>query len=218
SARCPAGPVLEVGGGTGNLRHALQSTVPGPVISMDVQTAPWLDAAADAHRLPFADASFAAIVLFDVLHHLERPRLFLREAARVLWPGGRLIMVEPAITPLSYPFYAWLHPEPVVMADDPLADGDLSPGRDPWHANQAYPTLLAGRHRRRLAEAVPDLRLDEVRRFALLAYPLSGGFQAWSLLPAGLTRPLLRLERALEGALGRLMAFRMLMVMERARP
>src|SRR5208282_5339149 len=68
----PGGPSLEIGGGTGNLK-AFKSDI----VSSDIQFAPWLDVVADAHRLPFAAASFRNLVLFDVLHHLERPRLFL---------------------------------------------------------------------------------------------------------------------------------------------
>jgi len=98
---------------------------------------------------------------------------------------------------------------------DAAADGNLSPKRDPWHANQAIPSLLASRHRRALKRVVPDLCLSEVRHFALPAYPLSGGFQAWSMLPRGLARPLLALEHRVKSALDRLQAFHLLMVMER---
>ena len=196
--QCVPGPTLEVGGGTGNLK-AYRSHI----VASDVQFAPWLDVVADAQRLPFATGAFANIVLFDVLHHLERPRLFLMEAARVLTPGGRVVLVEPAITPLSYPFYRFLHPESVRLRDDPLADGALSPGRDPYDANQAIPTLLFGRCRARL-EALLGGRLVRLDHFGLFAYPLSGGFRSWSLLPVSLVGPLLRLEAAIAPLVGRL--------------
>jgi hypothetical protein len=51
---------------------------------------------------------------------------------------------------------------------------------------------------------------------SLFAYPLSGGFKPWSLLPAAAAGPLLTLEHMLEPALAPLMAFRLLAVMERA--
>jgi len=87
------GLVLEVGGGSGNFKgHAPSS------ISTDIAFAPWLDAVCDAQRLPFADGSFANVVMVDVLHHIESPLTALREITRVLIPGGRFIMCEPGIT------------------------------------------------------------------------------------------------------------------------
>ena len=52
--------------------------------------------------------------------------------------------------------------------------------------------------------------------FALAAYPLSGGFQPWSLIGEGVAQRLLRLERALEPLLGRFTGFRMLLTVEKA--
>ncbi|MCB9947065.1 MAG: class I SAM-dependent methyltransferase [Rhodospirillaceae bacterium] len=210
-AACRPGRTLEVGGGSGNLKALLPD-----VVSSDIVVLPWLDVAADAQALPFAPAVFANIVAVDVLHHIERPVRFLREAERLLQPGGRLVLLEPAITPLSHPFYHRFHPEPVDMAADPLADGPLSPDRDPFDANQAVASLLVRRHAAALAEAVPGLRLSQARYLSLLAYPLSGGFRPWSLIPAALVPAALWVERGLEPVLGRLMGFRLLLVLDRA--
>lgn len=208
--RAAPGPILEIGGGSGNFKAFAPQTV-----STDIVSAPWLDLVCDAQRLPFADARFANVAMVDVLHHIENPLSALREFARVLKPGGRLILCEPAITPLSGIFYRHFHPEPVDMAADPLGEGAITPGRDPFESNQAIPTLLAGRDRERLAAALPAFRLTDLERFSFLAYPLSGGFRPWSLVPAALTKPLLDLEWAMRGAFGRLAAFRMLAVYER---
>jgi hypothetical protein len=59
------------------------------------------------------------------------------------------------------------------------------------------------------------LRIAHVEWFAFAAYPLSGGFQPWTLIGASLARRVLRLERAIEPALGRFMAFRMMLVVEK---
>jgi SAM-dependent methyltransferase len=57
-------------------------------------------AVADATALPFADASFDVITMFDVLQHVEEDREALREARRLLREGGVLIVTGPA--------YQWL--------------------------------------------------------------------------------------------------------------
>ncbi|HVZ72719.1 MAG TPA: metalloregulator ArsR/SmtB family transcription factor [Polyangia bacterium] len=48
---------------------------------------------ADAHELPFADASFDAVLVFHTLTYAERPARVLAECARVLRPGGRLVVL-----------------------------------------------------------------------------------------------------------------------------
>jgi SAM-dependent methyltransferase/DNA-binding transcriptional ArsR family regulator len=48
----------------------------------------------DMYRLPLSDGGFDLAVLQMVLHYAEDPALVLAEAARVLRPGGRLIVIE----------------------------------------------------------------------------------------------------------------------------
>jgi ArsR family transcriptional regulator len=49
---------------------------------------------ADMYRLPLPDAGFDAVVLQMVLHYAEDPAGVIAEAARVLRPGGRLVIVD----------------------------------------------------------------------------------------------------------------------------
>lgn len=51
---------------------------------------------ASVTALPFGDASFDAVVSADVLYHLDDDALALREYARVLRPGGRIVINVPA--------------------------------------------------------------------------------------------------------------------------
>lgn len=49
----------------------------------------------DCHRLAFASAAFDLVVSFEVFEHLERPQEYAAECARVLRPGGRLVLSTP---------------------------------------------------------------------------------------------------------------------------
>jgi len=45
-------------------------------------------------RLPLADGSVDAAFLSQSLHHAAQPREALREAARILRPGGHLLLLD----------------------------------------------------------------------------------------------------------------------------
>ena len=48
----------------------------------------------DIYALPFADASADAVTIHQVLHFLDDPGRVLNEAARILQPGGRLLITD----------------------------------------------------------------------------------------------------------------------------
>jgi SAM-dependent methyltransferase len=51
----------------------------------------------DGHKLPFEDSSFDAVICNQVLEHVFEPDAFLREIARVLKAGGRLLLTVPFV-------------------------------------------------------------------------------------------------------------------------
>ncbi len=77
-----------------------------------VGAAPIDEVAADGLRLPFADGTFdAASVAFGV-RNLADPAAGLRELARVLEPGGRLVVLEfstPSFAPLRAAYRLYFH-------------------------------------------------------------------------------------------------------------
>jgi SAM-dependent methyltransferase len=204
------GPRVELGSGPGFARGFV------PELELtDLVKAPWHDREVSAEALPYADASLGGIVLFDVLHHIPAPRKFFAEAVRALKPGGRVVMCEPYIGPLSYPVYKFLHEEPVRMFDDPLAPA--ADARDPFDSNQAIPTLLFARRRPHdaFAREFPALAVRSVERLAGPSYVASGGFSRAPLLPLAAWSALHAFEARLPEPLFRLLGFRMLVVIER---
>lgn len=198
---------LEIGAGSGSLRHCGFE-----VISTDIVHTLHVDVVSDAHALPFEDGSVNNIIAVDVFHHLQRPIKFLHEASRLLQPGGRLLLIEPAITLISQPFFRWFHSEPFDMKADVLGDSELSSKCNPFDSNQALGTLLATKDRYRLSKRVSGLRVSKIEWMGSIAYPLSGGFRQWCLLPEFIVKPILALESVIDKLFGRFVAFRLLVV------
>ena len=92
--------ILDVGCGEGTLVRLLESD--GPLVyGVDINA----DAVRTAHHpritqasaveLPFADASFDLCVGSHVIEHMEFPKEFLSELARVVRRNGRIVLIYP---------------------------------------------------------------------------------------------------------------------------
>lgn len=102
------GRLLDIGTGTGRLLEVLAPRV-STALGVDASKAMLALARArlaraglshctvrlaDMYRLPFTNASFDLAVLQMVLHHADDPAQVLTEAARILRPGGKLLVVD----------------------------------------------------------------------------------------------------------------------------
>lgn len=59
-----------------------------------------VDVVGDVHDLPFEDASFDLVFSTEVLEHASDPLLMLKEAYRILKPGGTIILTTRFIFPV----------------------------------------------------------------------------------------------------------------------
>ena len=103
----PRGLVLDVGCGTGAVAQELSRET--DVVGLDFTHLALRHAQgrgltrliqADGAKLPVRDASVAGVVALDIFEHIEDDTAAFAEAARVLQPGGVLV--------LSVPAYKWL--------------------------------------------------------------------------------------------------------------
>ncbi len=95
------GRLLDVGGGTGRVSAQLRGRVTLPVVcdlSLPMLVRARVKGLAavctPAERLPFPDGAFARVLAVDALHHFRDAADAAAEMARVLAPGGRLLIEE----------------------------------------------------------------------------------------------------------------------------
>lgn len=94
-----AGEVLDLGCGEKPFKKEIQS-VADTYVGVDwpatLHAKSEIDVYADISKdLPIKNESFDTVVSFQVMEHLPEPAIFLREACRVLRPGGKIILTTP---------------------------------------------------------------------------------------------------------------------------
>jgi SAM-dependent methyltransferase len=96
----PGDRMLDVAGGSGSLAAAVRDRVAAVTV---FDASPRLlehvpegvaRVAGRAEQLPFGDGSFDIVACVNALHHIARPARALDEMARVLAPGGRLVLED----------------------------------------------------------------------------------------------------------------------------
>jgi SAM-dependent methyltransferase len=111
----PVTDILEVGGGQSGLSSLLYPNA--RVVNIDIDDS-YAEAApnqrpnvefvvGDATDLPFAESSFDAVTMFDLIEHVQDDRMAIDEAKRVLRPGG-VLMISTPHTRWRYPHYAMM--------------------------------------------------------------------------------------------------------------
>jgi ubiquinone/menaquinone biosynthesis C-methylase UbiE len=145
--RSGRGRYLDVGTGSGNLLR-LAAPIFARCFAVDIgdhllaQIRPAFPgvglAAADAEHLPFRDGSFDCVSCYAMLHHLYSHEPVLREAWRVLRPGGTLYTDHDPnywLTRFYRPWYRWRHRRRPGFGSpqEELAEyhNTVSPGIDP---------------------------------------------------------------------------------------
>jgi SAM-dependent methyltransferase len=149
-------PILDLGAGRGLLQH----NSPGVVIGVDPNRAVAANRAVDAaacasgDALPFADNTFGLCIMRWVVEHLPHPVAVFAEVARVLRPGGHVLLMTSNLRHYAYRIAALIPNRwhPLIMRwlyDQPESD--------------TFPTLYRANTPRLLRRALEGVGLTAVR-------------------------------------------------------
>lgn len=189
-ARGVPGITVEIGSGIGNIKEVIPEC-----LRTDMFPNPWLDRTENAYRLSFADRSVANIILFDVFHHLRYPGTALEEWARVVSPGGHVIIFEPCISLLGLLVYGVLHQEPLALTK-PIewrSPPGWSPERDSYYAAQGNASrIFSGKE---YSSQLNDWAIIRRIRRSAISYVASGGYSRKSLYPLHALRVMRGIDR-----------------------
>ncbi len=171
----PSGKIIEIGSGGGFLKEVCPE-----VISSDILPLPGNDMTFSALDMPFSTQEVSAILMIDTFHHIPDSELFLREANRVLKPGGKIIMIEPANSLWGRFIYKSFHHEPF----NPEGSWSI-PSTGPLSgANGALPWIVFERDSKKFTALFPQLKVIKTKYHTPLRYLLSGGVSCRQMVPS----------------------------------
>lgn len=193
------GQVLELGSGAGYCSQF----IPG-LITSEIFPCSRASVVLDAQQIPLADHSLRAIVMTDVLHHIPNVERFFAEASRCLRKGGKILMIEPWVTPWSQLIWTRFHHEPFRPDAEDWSFASTGPLSG---SNSAIPWIAFVRDRPRFESLFPELSIERIRPFMPFRYLVSGGVSLRNVMPGFTHAAWAALEKMLEPEMPRLAMF-----------
>ncbi len=180
------------------------------LIQTDRVLTPHIAVCSDAQVMPFKNNSLDTVIIFGTLHHLKTPECFFSEALRVLKKHGKIVIIEPYVSLLSYPILKLFCPEELNMKSRTCSS-------DKYHlidANVAIPTIFFRKERKEFENKYPDLKIIYESYHTIFQFFASGGYSSPNLMPVFLLPALLWIEDKLR-PLGKWLGSMMTIVIEK---
>ena len=167
--------ILEIGSGAGFSEKIIPN-----VSKTDVLFLPSNHLVMSALDIPFSKKSLHTIFMVNVLHHIPAVDQFIDNVQRVLENKGRLIMIEPWMTP----WCQWVHMKSNHESVDVNMNGWRFSTNGPLSgANAALPWIIFHRDKEFFKSKYPELKIVQIQPMMPFRYLLSGGMSSWLSFP-----------------------------------
>lgn len=195
------GKTLEIGSGFGLAKNYFNC------ITSEYKQNSYVDFEEDACNLSFEDATLDNIVGIDVLHHLYSIDKFFLESYRTLRTSGKIVLIEPYISPFSYIVRKLFHHEPLRFKNYNIS-------KNPEDSNMALPTILIKTNKLNFDGKFNVIKIEKTDCFA---YLFSLGFRKIKIVPDFLAKFLIKIDDFLNKSklLTNFLTFKVLIVLEK---
>lgn len=205
----PKGGILEIGSS-----GFIKEIVPQCKTSNLEKNDPLIDLEENVYSLNIERNTISNLVLIDIFHHIEFPKLALKNMYEALLTGGRIIMIEPAMGLLPRIIYKIFHHEPngfdqnikwnIMPSTTPKKDTYFAAQSIPWRAFIKNEIDLGG-----------DFEVKKVKCVSDFAFLCSGGFSHKSFYSLKLYKFMKIIDKILTKLSFRLFSARMIIVLEK---
>lgn len=173
-----------------------------------------VDVEENIYDLNQKDNSLSNIIMVDIFHHLEFPKLALNNMHRALEIGGRVLMIEPAMGIIPRIIYKLFHHEPngfnFLIKWDQIPK-EL-PGKTSYFAAQS---LTWRAFVKKELDLEDKFKMKKIHCFSDFAYLGSGGFSYKSFYPKKFYNFIKVLDKIFTKIGTKIFSSRMLVVLEK---
>jgi len=206
--------ILEIGAGAGLSRHFMnrKSCVLTDFLPWDD---PKIHGLIDAQSLPFSDDYFDSAFALDSIHHISHPTLAVAELCRVVRPGGRIIIVEPYVSYLSFFIYKFFHNEKTTWNYKIPDNGENVSSTASDGEQSTLQSLLSNQNLISYFESRFEKKITFKRSyFSPVSFFATGGLTSPLPTPSIVIKFLIRLEALVPSRVLKLIAARQMLLIE----